>query len=221
MFVSYDNPKLVEIPKTKIKYYLKKIGLIESFFIEDKKINKKVVDNDEVDNDKEEFFENSFSLDIEKIKTLEGKTAGVFFNDQKKLKIFTQKGQLIENEKIKEINLPIDFTIEKEGGVKNVISFKNSFFALLSRKTLGCYYASLINSETLLEILKTECIPDVEKINFAGLGGGYTHINNSLLFSIGTPTHYSEEIDNLAQDKKSFYGKIYLMKDNNGNIERE
>ena len=79
MFVSYDNPKLVEIPKTKIKYYLKKIGLIESFFIEDKKINKKVVDNDEVDNDKEECFANSFSLEIEKIKTLEGKTAGVFF----------------------------------------------------------------------------------------------------------------------------------------------
>ena len=220
MFVTYENPKLVEIPKTKIKYYLKKIGLVESFFIKNNNNNKKKeVDRPDVDNNKEEFFANSFSLEIKKIKSLDGKTAGVFFNDQKKLKIFTQEGQLIDHGKIKEINLPIDFTIEKEGGVKNVIFYKNNFFALLSRKTSGCYYASLINSETQLEILKTECIPDEKKINFSGIGGGYTYINNGLLFSIGTPTHYSEEIDKLAQDNKSFYGKIYLMKDNNGKIE--
>lgn len=217
MFASYDNPSLVDVPKTKIKYYLKKIGLIDSFFIEDKQISQKI-ENDK-NNNKEEFFANSFSLEISKVKNLEGKTAGVFFDNQKKLKIFTQEGTLIDNDEIKEIQLPIDFTIEKEGGVKNVIYFNNYFFALLSRKKLNCYYASLINSETQFEILKTECIPDEEKINFAGLGGGYTNMNNDLIFSIGTPTHYSEDIDKLAQNKESFFGKTYLMKNNNGKLE--
>lgn len=218
MFASYDNPSLVEVPKIKIKYYLKKIGLIDSFFTEDKKVSHKI-ENDKNDNNKEEFFANSFSLEINKVRNLNEKTAGVFFNNQKKLKIFTQAGTLIENDEIKEIQLPIDFTIEKEGGVKNVIYFNDNFFALLSRKKLNCHYASLINSETQFEILKTECIPDEKKINFAGLGGGYTNVNNDVIFSIGTPTHYSEEINKLAQNKDSFFGKIYLMKNKNGKLE--
>ena len=64
IFAGYENPGLVEGPKKNIKYILKKIGLIDSFYIEEpaksqpekKKIKKK-------------FFENSLILKIKKIKS--------------------------------------------------------------------------------------------------------------------------------------------------------
>ncbi len=211
MFASYENPKLVEIPKTKIKYFLKKLGLVENFFVNTNQIDEKNLNKISKKEKKEEFFANSFTLEIEKIKNLDSKTAGVFFDKNKKLQIFTQKGQLIENDKFQEINLPLDFTTEKEGGVRNVIFYKDMYLALLSRKKLDCYYASLIETKTQLELIKTKCIPDNEKVNFAGLGGGYTYLNNKLIFSIGTPTHNSEIIDKLAQDKNSLFGKIYSL----------
>ena len=94
--------------------------------------------------------------------------------------------------------------------MRNVIFYKDKYLALLSRKKLDCYYASLIETKTQLELIKTKCIPDNEKVNFAGLGGGYTYLNDKLIFSIGTPTHNSEIIDKLAQDKNSLFGKIYF-----------
>ena len=74
MLATYDNPKLVEVPKKNIKYLLKKFGLIDSFLIErDPQAIKK--QNIEKDKKKEEFLANSFSISIEKIKGLDRKTA--------------------------------------------------------------------------------------------------------------------------------------------------
>ena len=36
-FATYENPDLVEVPKKNIKYFLKKIGIIDSFLIEEQK----------------------------------------------------------------------------------------------------------------------------------------------------------------------------------------
>ncbi len=58
MFVTYDNPKLVEVPKKNIKYLLKKFGLIDSFLIErDPQAIKTNIEKIK----KEEFLANSFS----------------------------------------------------------------------------------------------------------------------------------------------------------------
>ena len=59
-FATYENPDLVEVPKKNIKYFLKKIGIIDSFLIEEQKkkdINEKI-------KIKEEFFTNSLILNI-------------------------------------------------------------------------------------------------------------------------------------------------------------
>ena len=76
MFASYENPKLVEIPKIKIKYFLKKLGLVENFFVNTNQIDEKNLNKISKKEKKEEFFANSFTLEIEKIKNLDSKTAG-------------------------------------------------------------------------------------------------------------------------------------------------
>lgn len=209
IFAGYENPKLVEIPKKQIKYFLKKLGIIDTFFI--KKNDKEKID-EKVESIKEDFFGNSFTLEIEKIKNLDRKTAGLFFDDQDNIIIFTQNGEKIYKNQISEINLPIDFTFENDGGVRSVINFNLNYYALLSRKSFGCKFASLINIKNQLEVIKTECLPDKKNVDFAGLGGGYSQIKDDLYLSIGTPTHYSEDIDNLAQNEKSLYGKILILK---------
>ena len=211
MLATYDNPKLVEIPKKNFKYFLKKVGLIDSFHIEKDQQSIKNKD-EEKDKKKQEFLANSFSFSIEKIKSLNRKTASLIFNKEGDYKIFTQRGELVTKKLISEINLPIDFTIEKEGGVKSVFSFEGKSYALLSRKSLGCSYSSLLNLKNQNEIFKTKCIQDIDKINFAGLGGAYIYYKDGILLSVGTPTHYSDKIDELAQKNNSLYGKILFLK---------
>ena len=205
IFTGYENPGIVEIPKTKIKYILKKLGIKKNFHIKEE-----TIDKIEVSANTEDFFANSFVLEIQKVKNIKGKTAGVFF-DKKNVIIFTQNGERIEKNKITEINLPSDFTVNNEGGVRSVISFNSKYYALLSRNSFGCNYASLLEIKNQNEIFSTKCIPDKKKINFAGLGGAYTFLNEKLFLSVGTPTHHSEIIDFLAQNKKSLFGKILVL----------
>lgn len=215
VFAGYENPKLVEIPKTKIKYFLKKFGIRDSFIIDSNQSNIQLKNNTST---KEEIFANSFTLEIEKIKNLKDKkTAGIFFKDDENYTIFTQNGEKIIKNDIREINLPIDFTLEKNGGVKSVIYFDSNYYALLSRKSLGCNYASLINLREQLEVFTTKCIPDKSEVDFAGLGGAYTYFEDNLILSIGTPTHLSEEINDLAQEDDSLFGKILILSKNSKN----
>ena len=206
-FATYENPDLVEVPKKNIKYFLKKIGIIDSFLIEEQK--KKVI-NEKI-KIKEEFFANSFTLEIEKIKSLNGKTSGLYFDNNKNLTIFTQNGEKIKKNKIEEINLPLNFTTDNEGGVRSVIYFNKKYYGLISRKKINCYYSSLINIKTQATIFDTKCIPDKKAVNFAGLGGAFEYFNNNLLISVGTPTHNSDVIDNLSQNTDYLYGKMILL----------
>ena len=208
IFAGYENPKLVENPKRYINYFLKKIGIVESFIISKNKENNKALKEEKP----LEFFANSFAVELKKVRSIKGKTASVIFEENSDYRIFTQSGSDISKNKIEEMNLPIDFTLENEGGVKSVISINEKYFALISRKTFGCHHASLIKLDNKKIILDSKCIQDVKNINFAGLGGGYVFKDNSLLLSVGTPTHISDNIDLLAQAKNSIFGKILEFK---------
>lgn len=207
IFAGYENPGLVETPKKKIKYILKKIGLIDSFYIEEPAKAVQVIKKSE-----EDFFANSFTLEIQKVNSLNRKTAALYFDESNSLTIFTQDGEKIKKSKVEEINLPLNFTSENKGGVRSVIYFNKIFYALLSRKSKNCYYSSLINIETQEIIFDTKCIPDFKEVNFAGLGGAYEYLDDNLLLSIGTPTHQSDIIDELAQNNDYYYGKILIIK---------
>jgi aldose sugar dehydrogenase len=209
IFTGYENPKLVEDPKKYINYFLKKIGIVESFIVSKNK------ETDEVQKKENslEFFANSFTLELKKIRTMKGKTASVIFDKNLNYRIFTQSGSDLTKNKIEEMNLPIDFTLENEGGVKSVIYMNEKYFALISRKTFGCYHATLIELDKQKVILDSKCIKDDENINFAGLGGGYVIKDNNLLLSVGTPTHNSDDIDLLAQKEDSIFGKILEFKE--------
>ncbi len=59
IFTGYENPALVEVPKKKVKYILKQLGFKKNFHIKEDKIDKL-----ETSTKKEEFFANSFVLEI-------------------------------------------------------------------------------------------------------------------------------------------------------------
>lgn len=214
IFAGYENQNLVEVPKKYINYTLKKIGLKDSFVnknLNNDKLNK-------LENEKEDFKElsaNSFSLILSKVKSYSGKTASLIIsnnNNKVDYEIFTKNGLLIKNENISEINLPISFYNERDGGVKSVFTINDEYFALISLKNFSCLYAALINLKSKKEIIKSECLPDKNKVDFGGLGGAYVKNNNDILLTIGTPTHQSEEISELAQSKNSIFGKVLLIK---------
>ena len=123
IFAGYENPGLVETPKKKIKYILKKIGLIDSFYIEEPAKAVQVIKKSE-----EDFFANSFTLEIQKVNSLNRKTAALYFDESNSLTIFTQDGEKIKKSKVEEINLPLNFTSENKGINTVFICLRSVFF---------------------------------------------------------------------------------------------
>tara|TARA_B100001250_G_scaffold355018_1_gene329259 strand:+ start:1292 stop:2566 length:1275 start_codon:yes stop_codon:yes gene_type:complete len=216
IFVGYENPELIESTKSIFKAEEK------TFEIDEEKIEEIDTDSEEKEFHIEaEIKANSFSLKLLKVKTLPDQSASLFIskntNGEEKFKFFTQDGFLIlENNKVK-INLPssyYDKNIDSfypsslQGGVKSVILVNDEYFALISSKKDDCKYASLISLKNKKEILKSECLPDSGKIDFAGLGSAYLILEENLLLSIGAPENSSQVISELAQNKDSIFGKI-------------
>tara|TARA_Y100000590_G_scaffold59257_1_gene62846 strand:+ start:3 stop:1259 length:1257 start_codon:yes stop_codon:yes gene_type:complete len=210
IFTGYENPNLVEVPKKYTHFILKKMGIRDNFF------NEKIVNevNEKSKNEEkkiEEFIGNSFSLHLSKVKSFPGKSGSLIMRqkgNKVEYEIFTTTGLLINENKISEINLPLFFYTEKDGGIKSVFLIEDEYFALLSLKKFNCLYASLISLKNKEEIISSKCLPDKNGINFGGLGGAYVKMKNKILLSIGVPTHISEQIDKLAQIENSFFGKI-------------
>ena len=73
------------------------------------------------------------------------KQLAYFLIKKKELKLFSQKGEIIEKKTKRKINLPSDFTLENDGGERSVIYYKENYFGLISRKNNNCYFSSLIN----------------------------------------------------------------------------
>ena len=112
------------------------------------------------------------------------------------LKIYTQNGYLIENFKQKKLFLPGNFTLQRNGGVKTIISIENHSIALISAQEKECYFASLILLTNGKELLRTKCLPEEGKNNdFNGIGSSNIHLNEFIYFSLGTPEkHVSKNI---------------------------
>jgi hypothetical protein len=191
---TYENPELIDVSKN----YLKKN------FSPKAQIKKGIVQKIEAIH---------FDISFSKIIALSEKTAFVVHNnknldfDENLLKIYTQNGYLIQNLKSKKINLPNTFTINKNGGIKSVFTYKNNSFALISSLVDNCYYSSIVLLEKSKEVFKTKCLPD-NLIDYNGLGSSTIHFKDSVLISIGAPEQASKKIALLAQNKDSMYGKI-------------
>ena len=208
IFIGYENPELIDKPKKYFKFNFTQLD-----------IGNEAQKNINIDTDKKEniYSANSFKVKLEKIIDFDSYSASAFasYDENKNLifKIFTQDGFIIDKSNKKKLKLPFTFydNEEKNGGVKSVFSIKNYDFALISEKKFNCYYASIINLTNLKKIIETDCLPDVENINFAGLGGAYVKFEDKLLISLGTPTHYSDIINNLSLNNNVF-GKIIELK---------
>jgi len=132
---------------------------------------------------------NSFNLEIKKILSIEGKIAFIINNtdkfDPKNLEIYTQTGNLIKNLKTEKLDLPEHFTLQRNGGVKTIISFEGKRIALMSSSEKDCFFASLILIEAKQELFRTKCLPELAKNNdFNGLGSSNVHLENKILFTL-------------------------------------
>ena len=192
---TYENPEKIE----KVKNIFKK---------------NEIVVIEKIETDSKLFISNSFNLLVSKEILLKNKTAFITHPlneefDPKKLNIYTQNGFKISNFTNKKLKLPDNFTLERNGGVKTIISIKDKNIALISAVEKDCYYAALVDLETAKEIFKSKCLPEKPKNNdFNGLGSSNIHLNNQILISLGTPEKHASKNSPLAQDNNSKFGKI-------------
>ena len=192
---TFENPEKLE----KIKSIFKKNKVVE---IETEVKGSKSINS------------NSFSVFITREMGLKDKTAFVSHPfkeefDIKKLNIYTQNGFKITNLKSEKLNLSNNFTLERNGGIKTIISINNKKLALISSVNKNCYYASLVEVLTGREILKSKCLPEEPKNNdFNGLGSSNIHNGDEILISLGTPEKHASKNSILAQNDESKFGKI-------------
>ena len=191
---TFENPEKIE----KIKSYFKKKKIIES-----KVINETIT----------EVTANSFHVNFNKVLEIKDKTAFVMHKNGKNfntedLEIYTQSGSLIKNLKSIRVKLPDYFTLQRNGGIKTIISYEGKRIALISGSEKDCFFASLILIENNQELFRTKCLPEVAKNNdFNGLGSSNVHLQNSILFSLGTPEKHASKNSLLAQKDNSNFGR--------------
>jgi len=196
---TFENPEKIE----KIKSYFKKKNITEA------KISNEPL---------KEVTANSFNVNFNKVLEINDKTAFVIHKNGKKfntqdLEIYTQSGTFIKNLKSKRIKLPDHFTLQRNGGIKTIISHKGKRIALISSSEKDCFFASLVLLENNQELFRTKCLPEVAKNNdFNGLGSSNVHYQNSILFSLGTPEKHASKNSLLAQKDNSNFGKILEIK---------
>ena len=122
---TFENPEKIE----KIKSNFKK--------------NKKI-EVSKVDKNFKNVIANSFTVEYSQVLKLEDKTAFVIHPkniknfDISKLKIYTQRGFVINDLELKKLNLPEYFTLQRNGGVKTIISLNNEKIALISGNEKNC-----------------------------------------------------------------------------------
>ena len=196
---TFENPEKIE----KIKSYFKKKNITEA------KISNEPL---------KEVTANSFNVNFNKVLEINDKTAFVIHKNGKKFntqdfEIYTQSGTFIKNLKSKRIKLPDHFTLQRNGGIKTIISYKGKRIALISSSEKDCFFASLVLLENHQELFRTKCLPEVAKNNdFNGLGSSNVHYQNSILFSLGTPEKHASKNSLLAQKNDSNFGKILEIK---------
>ena len=199
---SYEHPEKIE-------------SLKDSF----KKNKSPEIEN--IESEKKIFVANSFEVHTKKIIELKDKTAFIIYpKDQKnfnkeKLKIFTQNGFVIENFLQKKLDLPKYFTLQRNGGIKTIISIEENKIALISGSENNCFFAALILLENGNELMRTKCLPEEPKNNdFNGLGSSNIHLDDFLYLTLGTPEKHVSKNSPLAQNNEYLFGKILRIKKN-------
>ena len=194
-----------------------KIEKIKSFFKKKQEVNVETVESGV-----QKFLANSFTVEAKEILKLNDKTAFVIYNefndvfDRKKIEIYTQSGTLIKNLKSEKINLPNHFTLQRNGGIKTIISFNKKKIALISSSEKNCFFASLFLIDDKKELFRTNCLPEEAKNNdFNGLGSSNIHLKDKILFALGTPEKHASKNSLLAQLDNSKFGKILEIKKDN------
>ena len=187
-----------------------KIEKIKSEFKKDK-----INEVSKVDNNSKNIIANSFTVEVSQVLKVEDKTAFVIHPGKKKnfdiskLEIFTQRGFVINNFNSKKLKLPDYFTLQRNGGVKTIISLNDERIALISGNEKKCFFASLILLSTGKELFKSKCLPSIAKDNdFNGLGSSNIHLKDKILLTLGTPEKHVSKNSLLAQDDNSKFGKI-------------
>ena len=200
---TFENPEKIEKIKSQFKI-------------------KQTVQVGAAEDEGQKFIANSFSVEVKKVLDFNDKTAFVSYGgfadvfDKKKLEIYTQTGTLIQNLKSKKINFPKHFTLQRNGGVKTIISFNKKKIALISSSEKNCFFASLFLINDQKELFRSNCLPEVPKNNdFNGLGSSNVHLQDKILFTLGTPEKHASKNSTLAQLDSSKFGKILEMNKNN------
>tara|TARA_S200000501_G_C20768356_1_gene719386 strand:+ start:57 stop:1277 length:1221 start_codon:yes stop_codon:yes gene_type:complete len=157
---------------------------------------------------------NAYSVNIIRVLKLNKKTAYILNNNTSgnfntnDLEIFTQDGYLIKNGNEKKLNTPDNFTLENNGGLKNIMFVGNKVFALLSAKKDKCFLGKIYNISENKNFIDLGCLPDRDNTDFNGLGSSVVYLNNKLLLSVGTVDANLTLNSELSQNINSPYGKI-------------
>jgi hypothetical protein len=128
------------------------------------------------------------------------------------IRFFTRNGFEINNGVVTQYSLPKTYDPHNsKGGIRGIFFFNNDPYAWMASKTINCNYASIVNLKKSREIFKTECLIDLPRINYDGVGGAAIHKNDKILLTTGTPANNSDRIRSLAQNKESYFGKILAI----------
>ena len=226
IFTGYEKPGLVEVPKSIVKnprlYYdfaLYKIGLRDNI-LEKKNQSEQTNDKEKIENEyinkPTEIKGNSFSAITSKVKSFTEKSAALIISahesDEAQFQIFTQDGFIIDNNKKREIDLPLFYYGKQDGGIKSVILIEDQYFALVSLKKFSCLYLSFISLKNRKEIIKSDCLPNPKGVDFGGSGGAYVFFKDKILLTVGAPEHNAPDVAELAQLESSIFGKILSIK---------
>tara|TARA_B110001450_G_C17649766_1_gene492765 strand:+ start:1125 stop:2378 length:1254 start_codon:yes stop_codon:yes gene_type:complete len=191
-----------------------KIESLKSSFKKDKK--PQIIN---IDSKVQTYIANSFEINSKKIIEFKEKTAFVIYPkkekifNKEKLKIYIQNGFIIENFKQNKLNLPKYFTLQRNGGIKTIISVGEDKIALISGKEKNCFFAALVHLKKGKELMRTKCLPEIPKNNdFNGLGSSNIHLNDFVYFTLGTPEKHISKNSPLAQDDDYLFGKVIRIK---------
>ena len=198
-------------------------GIVKIIFPETK--SKPIIKDKDINNQVEIINANSYELIVKKINYFSGynkdddgtinsqhKSAALYGlkkNNTTQLELYTRDGFLITKEGMIDFDLPKTYdSHNSQGGIRGIFYFNNQRYAYLATLKIGCQNMSIINLDENIEIFQTDCLPDYEGVHYDGIGGASIHNEENILLSIGAPTNNTESIRILAQNDKSFYGKI-------------
>ena len=221
--IGYQYPTFLDAPKTYVT------GIIHLIFPE--QTNRPEKNNYEY-KFKETIFANAFNLKVQPVEYLSIRTklnndstnyqhrSSALYAETVKgktyLRLFTRDGHEISKDGIKKYKLPSTYhSHNSHGGLRGIFFFENEPYGFMVAKTVGCQYVSIVNLNLSREIFRTDCLPDYRKIHYNSIGGASLHFKDKILLTIGVPTNDSQSIRNLAQDEKSYFGKIISISKNN------